>query len=233
MGEKAIFFDTGPIISLVMTRLIGILPKLKEQFGGKFYITPAVRRELVERPLQIKRFEFEALQVMKLIREGVLEVYEEVPYEKVKELEVMADSSFKIKNKNLDIVQSGEMEAVAAAWEEGAEAVVMDERTLRLLIENGEEVKKLLEMRFKREVVANPERIRQFAKQLEGLKIIRSVELVGVAYKLGMLDEYIPTGKELKEGERILLDSVLWGTKFNGCAVIGEEIEEMERFLLK
>lgn len=230
--EKELFFDAGPIISLVMSRLGWILPELKRRFKGSFYITPAVKRELVERPLQIKRFEFEAMEVLKLIREGVLEVYEEVPQQKVEELKSLANSSFRIKNKTMDVVQSGELESVAVVKEKGG-AVVMDERTLRLFIENSGEMERLLERRFMKDVTADGGKIRQFSHQLQGIKIIRSVELVGVAYRLGLLDNYIPTGKELREGRRIMLDAVLWGTKINGCAVTKEEIEEMERFLLK
>jgi hypothetical protein len=230
MENKVIFFDTGPIISLVMSRLVWILPKLKEKFKGKFYITPAVRRELIERPMKVRRFQFEALQVLKLIKEGVLEIYEEVPYKKAKELENLADTSFKIKNKNLDIIQSGEMEAIVSALKIGAEAVVMDERTLRLFIENGQEMEKLLEFRFKRDVTSDPGKIKQFSQQLQEIKIIRSIELVGVAYKLGILDDYIP---KLREGRKTLLEAVLWAVKFNGCAVTGYEIEELQRYLLK
>ncbi len=52
---KSIFFDTGPIITLVMARLDWILHLLKEKYGGKFYITPAVKREnWLKRPLKIK-----------------------------------------------------------------------------------------------------------------------------------------------------------------------------------
>ncbi len=228
--EKAIFFDTGPLISLVMSRLIWIIPKLKEQFGGKFYITPAVRREAIEKPIKIKRFEFEALQAMKLVREGVIEIYNKVPQQKVNEFERLANSSFKIGNKTMDVVQSGELESVACALEIGAEAVVMDERTLRLFIENGTEMKKLLEYRFKKEVTAEPNKIRQFSQKLKSIKIIRSIELVGVAFKLGILNEYVP---KQKSGTATLLDSVLWATKFNGCAVTGHEVEEIKRFLLK
>lgn len=229
MREKVIFFDTGPIISLVMSRLDWILPKLKKKFGGKFYITPSVRKELVERPLQVKRFEFEALQTMKLIREGILEVYDKVPMGKVKELEDLANSSFMIKGKTMDVIQEGELEVVASALELGA-AVVMDERTLRLFIENSLEMEKLLEIRFKRDVVVNHGKVKQFEEELKGVKIIRSIELAGVAYKMGILDDYVPN---LKKGREIVLDSVLWATKFNGCAVTGHEIGEMKRYLLK
>ncbi|HLD72305.1 MAG TPA: hypothetical protein VJA23_01855 [Candidatus Nanoarchaeia archaeon] len=227
--NKILFFDSGPIISLVMSRLIWILPELKKNYGGKFMITPAVRRELIERPLGIKRFEFEALQVMKLIREGVLEVYEKVPASKVNQLETLANGSFKIKNKTMDVVQSGELEIAACALETEAEAVVMDERTLRLFIENNKEMTHLLKIRFNQEITADQNKMNQFSSILKSLKIIRSVELVGVAYQLGLLDAYIP---DQKGGEKTLLDAVLWATKFNGCAVTEPEIEEMEKVLL-
>ena len=226
---KAIFFDTGPIITLVMARLDWILPKLKEKFGGKFYITPAVKRELVERPIKIKRFEFEALQVLKLIREGILEVYSDVPTEKIRKLKVFTNSAFKISNRIMDVVQEGELEAVVVALENGADAVVIDERTLRLLIEESSAMEKLLEMRFKRDVKVDPIKIKQFSQQFKNLKIIRSIELVGVAYKLGLLNDYIP---KLREGKKTLVDAVLWATKYNGCAVTNHEIEEMKLTLL-
>ena len=136
MAERKIFFDTGPIITLVMSRLVWILPELKKQFGGKFYLTPAVKRELVTRPMDIKRYEFEALEALRLIKEGVLEVYDDVPQKEVARLHTLANSSFKLDNQNMEVVQSGEIESVVCALDAGAEAIVMDERTLRLFIEN-------------------------------------------------------------------------------------------------
>jgi hypothetical protein len=226
---KALFFDTGPIITLVMSRLVWLLPKLKEKFGGSFYITPAVKRELVDRPLTIKRFEFEALQVMKLIRDGVLEIYENVPQEKVASLQKLANSSFTLKGKTMDIIQAGELECVAAALELQA-AIVIDERTLRLFIESNKDMKSLLEHRFKSKVVANPVKMKEFSAALRGVKIIRSIELAGVAYTLGYLDEYLP---KLRNGKGILIESVLWATKFNGCAVTKHEVEELKAHLSK
>ncbi|PIZ50836.1 hypothetical protein COY27_05645 [Candidatus Woesearchaeota archaeon CG_4_10_14_0_2_um_filter_33_13] len=228
--EKVIFFDSGPIISLVLSRLDWILPILKEKFGGKFYITPAVKKELVERPIEVKRFEFEALQVMKYIREGVFEVYEDIPQNTVKRLQVLANSSFQIRGKNMDVVQAGEMESVAAALKTGSNLVVMDERTLRLFIEDNSEMEKLLEMRFKNDVVSNKVKMNEFSAQLKGIQIIRSVELVSVAYKLGVLNSYLPKIKGAKEK---LLDAVLWATKTNGCAVTEDEINKIKELILK
>ena len=229
MADKILFFDAGPIISLVMSRVAWILPELKKKFGGKFYITPAVQKELVERPLSVKRYEFEALQVMKFIREGVLEVYTNVPQKKVQELQLLANTSFSIAGKSMDIIQSGEMESVASALQLKA-AVVMDERTLRLFIENSLELQGILEYRFSSKIQADKIKIKQFSASLQGIPIIRSTELVGIAYKLGLLDGFIPPGKD---GKGTLLDAVLWATKYNGCAITEQEIEEVKGYLLK
>ncbi len=227
--NKILFFDAGPVISLTMSRLIWILPKLKEQFGGKFYITPAVKYELVDRPINVKRFGFEALQVLKLIRKGVLEIYKNVPTKNTVELKRLANSAFRIKGKTMDILQAGELESLACVMDTEAAAIVMDERTLRLLIEDSSEMKKLLHRRSKSKVEVDQQRIRQFSKHIKGVNIIRSIELVGVAYRMGLLDSYIP---KRKLGRSILLDGVLWATKFNGCAVTPHEIEEMKKCLL-
>jgi hypothetical protein len=227
--DKVIFFDAGPIISLVMSRLIWILPKLKEEYPGKFYITPAVKKELVERPMNIRRFEFEALQVTKLIEDGVLEVYDKVPQKIVDKLKTLANSSFKIGKNNMDVLQAGELESLACYLDVGGEAIVIDERTLRLFIENSKNLRRLLEKRFRSKVVADLEQIDRFKKEVGVVKIIRSVELVGVAYKFGWLDSYIP---KKKGGREVLLDSVLWAAKSNGSAVTGHEIEEIKNYLL-
>src|SRR3989338_5830007 len=116
--QKILFFDAGPIITLVMSRLIWLLPELKKQMNGRFYITPAVKKELIERPLTVKRFEFEALQVSKLIRDGIIEVYDKVPTNTVHNLITLANSSFSINGKNMDIIQAGEMESVACVLQE-------------------------------------------------------------------------------------------------------------------
>lgn len=228
--EKILFFDTGPIITLVMSRLIWILPLLKEKYGGKFYITPAVKQELITRPMNIKRFEFEALQTLKLIREGTLEIYDKVPKQKITELINLANGTFKIENKTLDVLQEGEVEAIASALETNAEAIVMDERTLRLFIENSKDMKKLLEIRFKKPVSVELKRMKDFSSKLSSVKIIRSTELIGTAYKMGLLDSYIP---QLKNGKQILVDSVLWTAKYNGAAISEHEINEIKELLLK
>ncbi|MBS3118986.1 hypothetical protein J4417_04920 [Candidatus Woesearchaeota archaeon] len=228
---KSLFFDSGPLMSLTMNNLLGILQPLKEKFGGEFYITPAVRKELVERPLEIKRFEFEALQILKLLREGTLKLYEK-PLKGVIDLSTYANKSIIAKDKGccMEIIHGGELETVAASLQEGNDTVAIDERTIRLLMENSEELKSLIEARLHEKVILDKKMANQFQSLIKGMKVIRSAELVGMAYQFGILDNYLPP---LKSGREILLDSVLWGLKLKGCAIIGEEIEELKRVLLK
>ncbi len=72
--NDSIVFDTGPLISLSTNNLLWILPKIKESFQGDFIITPAVKRECVTRPLETKKFKFEALQVLRQIEKQTLTI---------------------------------------------------------------------------------------------------------------------------------------------------------------
>src|SRR3989344_2880138 len=112
---KSVVFDTGPIISLVTNNLLWLLEPLKKEFRGEFYITKAVERELVEKPLGTKRFKFEALQVLQHIRNKALKI---VSNKKIKsktmDLLELANNSFRAHNEWIRIVNFTEMEAVAA-----------------------------------------------------------------------------------------------------------------------
>jgi hypothetical protein len=213
-----------------MSRLHWILPQLKEKFGATFYITPAVKFELVDRPLNTNRFKFEALQVSKLIRDGVFEIFDAVPTSKAKELIKLANSTFSRGRKNLEIMQAGEIESLVCAMQEKADAVIMDERTLRLFIEKNTAMQRLLEHRFKQKIQVNKEKMKEFSRRSQGVKIFRSIELVSVAYKLGILNGYLLPKRGAKEA---LVDAVLWATKYNGCAVTNHEIAEIRHILLK
>lgn len=226
---KVLFFDTGPVITLVLSRLAWLLPELKKQFGGKFYITPAVHRELIEHPLQVRRFSLEALQVAQMVRAGVFEIYSKVPQPEIRKWQRLANASFEINGKLLDIIQTGEMESITCAVHEDA-AMVMDERTLRLFLENNKELQQLLERRFGEDVVSRKENIQKFTQQFKNVTVIRSIELISIAYKMGLLQGYMPEGKNARE---IVINSVLWAAKYNGCSVNEHEIEEIKKFLMK
>ncbi len=69
---KTIVFDTGPIISLTMNNLLGLLEHLKKKSNARFLIPRQVKAELVDNPMNnTKRFMFEAMQVLRIIEKGV------------------------------------------------------------------------------------------------------------------------------------------------------------------
>ncbi|MBW3015097.1 hypothetical protein KY330_01630 [Candidatus Woesearchaeota archaeon] len=224
---KCIFFDAGPMISLALNNLLWVVGKLKKKYRGEFCITEGVRYELIERPLHIKKFEFESLQILRQLRKKNLKLIMDKRIEqKANELLELANSIFYSGNHPIKIVQRGEMESLAAAIVFDADALVIDERTARVLLEEPDFLAKLLTMRLHRKIRVDRVALKRFSSEVKYLKIIRSIELVTIAFELGLLDEYLP---DMPNARRILLDAVLWGVKLNGCAVTRKEIDDILR----
>lgn len=224
---KSIVFDTGPIISLVTNNLLWILKPLKERFGGEFYITPAVKYELIDRAMETKRFEFEALQFSQVLKKGVLkEIFNEDIERTANKLLNLANHSFRVYGQYMTIVNTAEMETLAADALLDSDAVVIDERTARLLLENPKSLAKLLELRLHVKPEMNEKNIAEFREILKNVQIIRSTELVTIAYKLGLLNEYLlEKSKYVKDPKKKLLDAALWAVKVRGCSVSKKEID--------
>lgn len=224
---RAVFFDSGPVISLTMSNLLWVLEPLKRRFGGDFFITQGVYHELVEKPLNVKKFEFEAIQVAKVVENGVLEFYPK-RIQNVKLLDI-ANQCYTVRGRSLRIIHGTELDVLSLACGREAPAVV-DERTIRLLVEDPEDLQELLEKRLHTTVEMEKENVKRFRKELGGVQIIRSAELVAAAFSLGLFDGLVP---RMKKGREILLDAVLWAVKSDGCAVTKDEIEEIKEGVLK
>jgi hypothetical protein len=228
---KTIVFDTGPIISLTMNNLLWVLDELKRLSNAKFLITDLVRRELVDNPLEkTKKFKFEALQVLDCIENGTLEVVEsENIASQTKELLAVANSCFRAFNHSMNLIHDAEMSAVALYLRKDADAFVVDEKTTRLLIENPRKLHNILKHNLHTKVEIDKNKVKEFRK-MATVRMIRSVELVTVAYEKGLLDRYLA---RIENPKKTLLESVLWGVKLNGCAVSKGEIEQILRMEVK
>ena len=223
--KKAIVFDAGALISLSMNGLLDELVKLKKIFNGSFLITKQVRNELVEKPLKIKRFELEALKAQKLIDDKILEeahaygIDDSLIESQTKEMMNIANEIFADKAGNLNIMQIGEASCLALSkilQKKGIENVlVIDERTTRMLIEKPENLKNLLQRKLHTKINF----LKKNFKHFENFKVIRSSELMYVAWKKNLLD--------LKKGN--VLDAILYALKFKGCSISEEEIDEIKR----
>jgi len=223
---KSLIFDAGPIISLATNNLLWVLEPLKKDFNGKFYITEPVKHELVDRPLETKKFKFEAIQIEKLLETGVLEIIDNsFIREKTPKLLGTANETFKAyKDYYMRIVHFAEMSVIAAAVNLNSDAIVIDEKVTRLLIENPRRILELLRATLHSPITINEINLKEFNSFARNIKTIRSVELMVVAYERGLLDNYIT---KIPEARKNLLESVLWGVKLNGCAVSKDEIEQI------
>ena len=188
---KTLLFDTGPIISLITNNMLWLLEPLEKQFKGDFYITEAVKKELIDKALRTKRFEYEAMQVIHAIRNDFITVLES--NQEIKQLTTQlmnsGNKSFKTQGNWMNILQDAEVETLAAATVLNSEVVVIDERTIRVFLENSRDLTRLLEIRLHQKVQPNLENIKKFKNSLSNIRIIRSIELVTVAYKLGLFKQ--------------------------------------------
>lgn len=222
---RAIVFDTSSIISIVMNDLIDVLKDLKTDFRGEFYITPSVKNELVDKPLRTKNYSLEAMMVQKLIDESYLKILK--PKKSTNQIETIANHLFKVNGKDVQILQAGEIEALMLALELNAEAFVIDERTTRVLIEESDNLKDLLERKLHTKVIVNKDNLKVISKMAKNIKIIRSTELAFVAYEKGLLERYISS----KYNKKDQVDALLWGMRTRGCSISVDEIEKAKKMI--
>lgn len=228
---KSLVFDSSSIISLATNNLLWLLRPLKKQFKGDFYISKSIKHEIVDHPLTTKRFKFEALIIEDLIEEGYLKLHYDKQIERdAEKLIEISKKIFSARGRDLTLVQKAEVEGLLLAKHLKSEAFVVDERTMRLLIEAPENVRKILQSKLHTQIHFNKNNLDEFRKRVNGVKIIRSTELAGVAYDLKLLDKYITVNKILKKSKKkALLEGVLWGLKLKGCSISPEEINEILR----
>ncbi|MEA3430681.1 MAG: hypothetical protein U9R08_05390 [Nanoarchaeota archaeon] len=225
---RCLFFDTGPIINLTLNNLLWVLGAMNKRFKGKFCITPGVKAELIDRPLNSRKFSFEALQIIRALRKDYMTVFEDKTIRK-RALELMniANKIYSAHGRPIQILHYAEMESLVAALKYKADALVVDERTLRVIIEKPGDLASLLRRRLHTNISVNKIELQKFNSEVGSLRLIRSAELVTVAYELGILDLYVPSG--MANGRRKLLDSLLWAFKLNGCAITRREIDDLLR----
>lgn len=223
---KYLIFDSGPIISMAMNGLLPVLERLYENFPGEFIITPSVKGEIVDRPMNIKKYKLEAMKVKNLIDRGILKMSTEiVPNNRLdkemKRILKLTNGVLRsgVTREKIKIIHDGEASCLALASICGCDnAIVVDERTTRLLVEAPKRLNELMSGKLHIPLVSEL----SLLNGLKKFKIIRSTELMFIAYKKNLLG----LGKE-----KDTLDAVLYGLKFKGTAVSSQEIEEMKRFV--
>ena len=223
--NKAIIFDSGTLISFSINGLTEMIKDLKGIFKGKFLITQDVKREVIDIPLKIKKFELEALNIKSLLDSGILEMPSSIGINdsevasKTNEIMNLANTFFTSGNREIHLIDLGEASCLALGKiliDRGIKNVLaIDERTTRMIVEKHENLRDFLEKKLHVKIKVNHSNLGFFTN----FKIIRSTELAYVAYKRGLV--------KLKNGE--VLDALLYAMKFKGAAISSEEIEEMKK----
>src|SRR3989344_1411546 len=222
--KKVLILDAGPIINLSMNGLLEIFEKIQQK-GITIVITNYVYQEVVDRPSHIPRFELGALRIKELVERGVIKfatdlglAQAEIESETQHWLRI-ANSSIRADSHYIEIVSPAEISCIAVSSllsRRGINNIIgIDERTTRILFEKPENLRELMAGKLHRNITLN---IRDLDNTKQ-FRFIRSSELVFMAYKKGFI--------QIKD--KHALEALLYATKFKGCAVSWEEIEQLKK----
>jgi len=227
---KSIVFDTSSIISITTNNLLWILKLLKDKFGGEFFITGGVKNELIDKPLKSKKYKLEAIMISDILQKKIIKYFKNVELEnKVNNLLNLSNNIFKARGSYIKIVDKAEVESLSLALLLKSSAYVVDERTMRLLVENPKKLSDILKNKLHTNITIDKANLRKFQKETK-MDILRSVDLTIIAYELGLLDKYIEKNKVLIGNlKKNLLEGLLWGLRLRGCSISTQEINEVMR----
>lgn len=204
--------DAGPLISLSNTCLLWIL----ERLPFDFILPPWVVNEVARFPRETKHYKLSALRINEYIRVGILRETElgERGEEIAKRVQHLANNVYTIHRRPLRIIQRGEAEAIALATLTD-HAMLVDERTIRLLLEDPFELKNVLQIRTNGRVQIDKDKAEELQEIVGDVLMLRSVDLMAYAYEERLLGK----GKEY-------LEAALYALKYAGCAVSEREIQD-------
>ncbi len=220
MKTADIICDTSGLVSLTDSCFDGVLFYLHDRYKFRFLIPPTVEEEGVRRPLSggLKQYALSALKINHSIKRNVIITVETDTKDLTRRILNLANNLFFIKGKPLRLVHGGEAEMLALAHILSLNTLLVDERTTRMLIEAPFKIKEHLEDEFKVNIMVHRENLLEFSNLTKGMDIIRSSELVILAYESGYFDHY--------ESSKIdLLEAALYKVKFSGCAIRFDEIK--------
>ncbi len=219
-GTKVVV-DSSSLITISDNCIMKIVKNVAEREKISFIIPEAVYVESVENPLHIKRYELNAIRIRDAVDEGYLKVAKSTPVTR-EWMERLGKISASIANPSgtqLRLLQWGEAETLGLLKQLDSKILMIDERTTRLLIENPAALAGILSRRHNRKVMINGEKVRWFSENFRDINVIRSVELIALAYEDGAMHSELHTSKQA-------LQAALYAAKYSGCAVSEDEIEE-------
>jgi len=218
-SNDSILCDSSSLISLTDSCFVHVFYMLKQRFKGSFLIPRAVEYEAIERPLGMKSHALHAVRLKRAVNDGTLNVVDMDLREQARDIAFLANNIFFLNNRPMQLVHAGEAEVLAAARELGVNNILIDERTTRMLVEAPSAIRDHMEREFGKRINFDERNLARFQDMTRGLNLIRSTELLIMAYEHGYFGEF-------KELERTALGAALYNLKFAGCAVGFDEIQD-------
>lgn len=212
--------DSSTLIALSETGTLDALAFLKQKTGARFLVPPAVVFETMEHPEQIQRFAFSAFKIEKALKDGWIEKTSRTP-PKTKELLQQANSVFSVNGQSLKVLHQGEAEALAAYAETQAKAILVDEKTTRLFIEDTDILKESLEQEYHGKVKVNQKALENLNRLVQNMNAVRSTEILAIAFEKGFFDGY---GKNAENA----FHASLYSLRNAGCSITTHELLEYQ-----
>jgi hypothetical protein len=222
INNNSMICDSSSLISLAQSCFLDVIPFLNQRMYGNFIYPKMVRVESIERPISAKYHALRALRLREYEENGIIKFLDVDVDKETKEIMSMSNNIFETKNKAIHLVDAGEAAQIALARKLNINTLVIDERTTRTLLEAPMKLKEHLERESRKPVNINQKLFNSFLDKVGRFNIIRSSELIILAYEFGYFDKY---GAEKEIG----LESALFTLKFSGCSLSYEEINDFMR----
>ncbi len=213
--------DTGTMITLSGTCLMNVFRRFVQVNKIELFISETIAQESVWTPISNKRFALNAARIKKIMNDGTLKL---IPRNGqinnyMEKILYLTNNSFIGNSGPMTIIQRGEAEALAIAKSLGAQAIFVDERTTRALLESPVRMKEVLERRQNQSIKLNMEKVEAFKEMFPKIKCFRSIDLIALAYEQDLFNHELEHGK-------LELEAAMYAAKFAGCAVSEKEIQE-------
>ena len=214
--------DSSTLIALAETGTLDALAFLKKQNGARFFVPPAVVFESIEHPEQIQRFAFSAFRIEKALKDGWIErTPSRTAPSKTQEILQYANAVFSVNGQNLKVLHQGEAEALAAYKEMQSNAILVDEKTTRLFIEDAGLLQQSLEQEYRGRIKINQKALDALKRMLQGMNAIRSTEILAIAFEHGYFDGFGPNADAA-------FHSALYAVRNAGCSITTHELLEYQ-----
>lgn len=216
---RTLVCDSSALISLSLSCGLPVLSFLQEEFGARFLVPAAVARESIERPAHIGKYAASALRIGLLMRKGTLTPSPKDFSADAEKIKGVANRLFSAGGRPLEILHDGEAECLAALREEANAGLLVDEKTLRMLVEAPQRLGELLQEEYAGGVQTDHRKLEEWEPWRNGARVIRSAELVALAAQKGYFDDYGKLAGAAFLGAQAALRNA-------GCSITNKELNE-------